>query len=572
MICKLDASDFCERHQRHHKRREKTLSQMNNAQGERYRKLWDKEAGIKEAPVLPGGLECVHRGDLIREQKCDSCRGNVNIKVFACALHGECTMFKKIPGVHKCDGCAARKPPEPRATLLDRVRQSDPAPVVSPPFIRNLIYHIYPVKGKWYWHAEKLRRRISLFNGRRILAIAYDGNTDPPSVVKEAFADMGFEFIEVENNPNLREVQSFPLLFGAVSKLTGPDQVTLFAQAKSVTRDLGSPCQLWTDVMYETCFDYWPVVESLLCAHPVVGSFKKLGRGWPSHESLSDWHYSGSWFWFRNKDLFERDWQRIDKFWAGIEPYPSLHFPPSQAGTIFYEAPVPQMNLYSWKTWNERVQPAYDKWKRDNHSHASLLPYSILDVQSSTMTCATTFLNRLATLKSPRVIEIGTRGWNGMTPKHMQKAVLEANEGAKWLGVDLLEGDGVDVVCDAHELSKKFQPGEFDAFVCNSTLEHVRRPWVVAAEIAKVVKPGGIGLLQTHQSFPIHGYPNDYFRFSKEAIAELFGSDNGWRIVQAEYQCPCRVIPTSNVFVHACNWNFEAEAFLNVEAVVERMP
>ena len=43
----------------------------------------------------------------------------------------------------------------------------------------------------------------------------------------------------------------------------------------------------------------------------------------------------------------------------------------------------------------------------------------------------------------------------------------------------------------------------------------------------KALKVGGLIYIQTHQSFPLHGYPHDYFRFSREALASLFGTHDG---------------------------------------------
>lgn len=54
--------------------------------------------------VKPG--ECVHLGDQTRLEQCPTC-GNksVKVKVFACALHGECTYEKKVGELAVCRGC-----------------------------------------------------------------------------------------------------------------------------------------------------------------------------------------------------------------------------------------------------------------------------------------------------------------------------------------------------------------------------------------------------------------------------------------------------------------------------------
>ena len=185
------------------------------------------------------------------------------------------------------------------------------------------------------------------------------------------------------------------------------------------------------------------------------------------------------------------------------------------------------------------------------------------------MTAYAGFMQRLATLPAPRVIELGTLGWNGRPPVHHRQAVVTTNPAATWLGTDIEPGPGVDVVCDAHHLAARFAEEPFDAFMACSTFEHFRRPWIVAAELAKIVKPGGIGFVQTHQAFPLHGYPSDYFRFSLQAMAELFSSDIGWQITLGEYRFPAKILPLTNL--GPGGWNFEAESWLNVEVVVERL-
>lgn len=53
----------------------------------------------RDAP--PKTSTCIHLGAPIREQRCEGCKGEVRLKVFACAVHGECT-FGKLAGVVSC--------------------------------------------------------------------------------------------------------------------------------------------------------------------------------------------------------------------------------------------------------------------------------------------------------------------------------------------------------------------------------------------------------------------------------------------------------------------------------------
>ncbi len=59
-----------------------------------------------------------------------------------------------------------------------------------------------------------------------------------------------------------------------------------------------------------------------------------------------------------------------------------------------------------------------------------------------------------------------------------------------------------------------FQNDEFDTAVCTEVLEHVEEPYVVVAEIARILKPGGHALMSSGWISPYHKEPDDYWRFS----------------------------------------------------------
>lgn len=51
--------------------------------------------------------DCAHRGEEpVRSVECENCRGKVQLKVFPCAVHGECTAQTRADGVAGCcRGC-----------------------------------------------------------------------------------------------------------------------------------------------------------------------------------------------------------------------------------------------------------------------------------------------------------------------------------------------------------------------------------------------------------------------------------------------------------------------------------
>jgi hypothetical protein len=183
--------------------------------------------------------------------------------------------------------------------------------------------------------------------------------------VKAAFAGTVSDFFVVPNNPDRREVATFLPLLGRVFT-RDPSEATFYAHAKGVTKPTnpGVSVHRWTQIMYETCLDYWPLVERLLNSFPVVGSFKKVGAGFAP--SASRWHYSGNFWWARNADLFGRAWRQVDQLWWGTESYLGVHFAPEEAGCLFHDGTVPELDLYSLGYLRGRVVPGYDKWRKEH--------------------------------------------------------------------------------------------------------------------------------------------------------------------------------------------------------------
>ena len=62
---------------------------------------------ILEQRTIAATMKCVHRGDEQREEVCPTCRGSVRVKIYGCAVLGECTIAKKIGNLAVCQGCAS---------------------------------------------------------------------------------------------------------------------------------------------------------------------------------------------------------------------------------------------------------------------------------------------------------------------------------------------------------------------------------------------------------------------------------------------------------------------------------
>jgi SAM-dependent methyltransferase len=82
----------------------------------------------------------------------------------------------------------------------------------------------------------------------------------------------------------------------------------------------------------------------------------------------------------------------------------------------------------------------------------------------------------------------------------------------------------VDVAGDLHQLA--FRDECMDGVLCLVVLEHVADPDRVVAELARVLKKGGVMLLVVPMLWEIHQQPHDYFRFTKFGIQHLVEKQN----------------------------------------------
>lgn len=130
-----------------------------------------------------------------------------------------------------------------------------------------------------------------------------------------------------------------------------------------------------------------------------------------------------------------------------------------------------------------------------------------------------------------RILEIGSREVAGGPPMRGRLAH------ADYLGFDYHAGSNVDVIGDAHRLSELVN-GQFDVVYSTAVFEHLAMPWVVAEEIAKVLKPGGLVFIETHFSFSSHERPWHFFQFSDMGLRALFSPALGFECVEAAMQNP----------------------------------
>jgi SAM-dependent methyltransferase len=147
----------------------------------------------------------------------------------------------------------------------------------------------------------------------------------------------------------------------------------------------------------------------------------------------------------------------------------------------------------------------------------------------------------IAEMKAMRaaVLEIGARVVGPYSSLYAERFAPEC----RFIGADIHAAPGVDLVVDAHRLSRRVKPGSLGGVFSLAVMEHLAAPWVVAAEINRVLQPGGLTLHLMPQAYPAHQMPNDFWRMSDDGLKVLFGPATGFEVVEAGMAEPVQIMP-----------------------------
>ena len=233
---------------------------------------------------------------------------------------------------------------------------------------RHLTFHIWPVKdfGAWQWNCDRLIANANLFNGRRIVSIVVDHQSDSAEMVKAYLSRFTDEFIVVPNNPNLREVTTWLPMLKMLESYQSENDVTFSSHAKCVRHKInadneGSTVYRWTAAMWELC-TRWDVVRPLLESSATVGAFRRFGPH--SHkDGFGPWHFSGSFFWWRNRDAYRRNWSYTPQRFFGTEAWPGIMFADHEAAVIACDRVE---DLYKMPYWTEHIEPQLAAWRAEH--------------------------------------------------------------------------------------------------------------------------------------------------------------------------------------------------------------
>ena len=120
-------------------------------------------------------------------------------------------------------------------------------------------------------------------------------------------------------------------------------------------------------------------------------------------------------------------------------------------------------------------------------------------------------------VKGKKVIEVGSYDVNGSL-----RYLTELLEPAEYIGVDIVEGPGVDLICPGEKLVEKFGKDSFDVVLSTCVLEHVRDWKGYISNLKNVCKPNGIILVIAPSVWVFHEFPYDFWRYKKSDIENIF--------------------------------------------------
>jgi hypothetical protein len=119
-----------------------------------------------------------------------------------------------------------------------------------------------------------------------------------------------------------------------------------------------------------------------------------------------------------------------------------------------------------------------------------------------------------------RVIEAGSYDYNGTVRK-----MVEALDPASYLGTDVQEGPSVDLVCPAEDIAAQLGCACADVVITTEMLEHALNWRAAISGMVAALAPRGVLLLTTRSTgFPYHPNPEDYWRFSVNAMRAVMNA------------------------------------------------
>jgi SAM-dependent methyltransferase len=135
-----------------------------------------------------------------------------------------------------------------------------------------------------------------------------------------------------------------------------------------------------------------------------------------------------------------------------------------------------------------------------------------------------------------RVLDVGSGSEPGLL------SYRSLFDGCEYVGLDIENAHNVDLVPADPFAWPEIETDSFDVVVSGQTFEHNPYFWITAAEIARVLKPGGVVAIVAPSKGVVHRFPLDCWRFYPDSwssichyvgleLVEGFTEPTSWRFV-----------------------------------------
>jgi SAM-dependent methyltransferase len=116
------------------------------------------------------------------------------------------------------------------------------------------------------------------------------------------------------------------------------------------------------------------------------------------------------------------------------------------------------------------------------------------------------------------ILDIGSRS----TRRREYNYRISADKwGLEYTGLDFEAGRNVDVVPENPYIWSELEAEQFDFVISGQAFEHNPFMWVTFAEVARVLKPGGIAFIIAPSAGMAHRFPYDCWRYYPDSWAAL---------------------------------------------------
>ena len=139
---------------------------------------------------------------------------------------------------------------------------------------------------------------------------------------------------------------------------------------------------------------------------------------------------------------------------------------------------------------------------------------------------------------------LGQTGHTFFDPALYERSLAAFRAKYSYHAVDLSPGGesvlAGDVCSEAFLADHAAFAGSFDVVYSNNVFEHLPKPWIAAANLYALLRPGGVCITLVPFSVRYHESPGDYFRYTHTAIPHLFRLAGPVEVLESGYDITAR--------------------------------